>query len=218
MSVSDYYVSGANRNLVIRNCLPLSFADIKENSVSDKKSFTVVHGKNHPTRGTMYILEAIRILKEKRINFKVLMINTKSEVFDEYVKKYELESYIDLHDGLPFTEMINQMHRCHAGLIAYGRDLGVDSLPNRIFEYMALGLPVIVPWYSTEMFKIVEKEKCGLVTDTEDPAKIAECIEELAGNFQLSKEMGERGRKAFLKQHNWEAEIMPFIEYLKNQK
>jgi glycosyltransferase involved in cell wall biosynthesis len=213
-TVAGYYASGKNQNLIIRNCLPLNFGHSQDDIIPKKNIFTLVHGKNHPTRGTVFLLDTLRKLKEKGIICKVLMINTENEVFNEYVRKYELASYIDLHDGLPFVEMINQMSQCHVGIIAYGRDLGVDSLPNRIFEYMALGLPVIVPEYSKEMFKIVEREKCGLLTDTEDPGQVAQCIDYLVKNPQLAKEMGERGRKAFLKMHNWETEIIPFVEYL----
>jgi glycosyltransferase involved in cell wall biosynthesis len=215
-TVSNYYASGKNHNIIIRNCLPLSFGQMYDANVSRKDVFTVVHGKNHPSRGTIFLLDTMRILKRKDVSCKVLMINTKNEIFDDYVRHYDLTSYIDLHDGLPFVEMINQMMQCHAGLIAYGRDLGVDSLPNRIFEYMALGLPVIVPEYSTEMYKMVIHEKCGLATDTEDPVQIAECIDHLVKNPLLAKEMGERGRNAFLNQHNWETEILPFIQYLNN--
>jgi len=215
-TVARYYDSKQKHPLIIRNCLPLGFAPLPEKNVIKKGTFTVVHGKNHPSRGTMTILSAMRILREKGIPCKVLMINTYNEQFDEYVKKYQLEDYIDLHDGLPFTEMINQMRQCHAGLVAYGRDLGVDSLPNRIFEYMAVSLPVIVPSYSTEMHRIVENEKCGLLTDTEDPVEIAGCIAHLVHNPDLCSGMGERGRKAFLETHNWEHEISPLIEYLKN--
>lgn len=215
-TVSGYYASDAHNCLVIRNCLPLSYGNLPEPGNTKKKIFTLVHGKNHPTRGTMLILDAMRILKEKGIFCKVLMIDTKNILFDEYVREHDLMEYIDLHDGLPFVEMINQMLQCHAGLIAYGRDLGVDSLPNRVFEYMALGLPVIVPEYSIEMFKMISLEKCGLTTDTEAPERIAESIDRLVKNPELAAEMGERGRRAFLERHNWEKEVSPLIQYLTN--
>jgi glycosyltransferase involved in cell wall biosynthesis len=137
-------------------------------------------------------------------------------VVDDYILKHELADYIDLQEGMPFTEMISRMLQCHAGLIAYGRDLGVDSLPNRIFEYMAMGLPVIVPFYSTEMNNILSHEKCGLTTDTEDPVQLAASIDYLVRNPEISDEMGKRGRMAFLERHNWEREIEPLIRYLKN--
>ncbi len=214
-TVSKYYVSSANHSLIIRNCLPSDFANMKVNPALKKEVFTLVHGKNHPSRGTVLLLDAIRILKERQVVCKVLMINIKNDIFDQYVRKYDLSSYIELHDGLPFVEMMNQMLKCHAGIIAYGRDLGVDGLPNRIFEYMALGLPVIVPEFAKEMFNMVGQEQCGLITDTEDPVKVAECIEQLVTHPALSQEMGERGRTAFFKHHNWETEIMPLINYLK---
>jgi glycosyltransferase involved in cell wall biosynthesis len=137
-----------------------------------------------------------------------------NDAFKEKVKQLGLENYVELHHGLPFAEMQNQMSACHAGLIAYGKDLGIDSLPNRFFEYMATGIPVIVPSFSAEMVKIVNQEKCGLLTDTENPKNIAESFELLINRPLEAEEMAERGRSAFLLRHNWEHEVAPLIHFM----
>ena len=138
-----------------------------------------------------------------------------NNIFKDYIDKFDLGDYIELHKGLPFVEMQNQMSQCHAGIIAYGRDLGVDSLPNRFFEYMAIGIPAIVPCFSQEMANIAKREQCGILVDTEDSQKIAQSFEYLIKNPQVSNEMGINGETAFLKAHNWEIEIKPLIHYLK---
>lgn len=170
-------------------------------------------------RGTLKVLEALSILKKIKVECKVLMIEQEAfnnSIFTNYVKEFDLASYIEVHDGLPFAQMQKLMFECHAGIIAYGRDLGVDSLPNRFFEYMAIGIPVIIPSFSEEMVNIVEQENCGILTDTENPKKIAESIEYLIKNHEISKAMGNNGKIAFLNRHNWEFEIKPLINYLKS--
>lgn len=214
--VLNYYVSTQKPYLVIRSCLPQSFVDYNSPNLGKKNIFTIVHGKNHISRGTKVVLDALEILKEKKIICKVLMIsqNSNDEIFEEYVKNNGVSSFVELLDGLPFIEMQKQISQSHAGLIAYGRDLGLDSLPNRFFEYMAAGIPVIVPSFSNEMVKIVMEEQCGLFIDTEDPVKVAESFEYLINNHELTNKMGEKGKIAFLKSHNWEVEIKPLINYL----
>jgi len=204
---------------VIRSCLPQNFVKCHEN-IKKKNTYTIVHGKNHMARGTLQVLEALHILKEKNITCKVLMIDQDSSnnmIFKNYIDKYNLSNYIELHHGLPFSEMQREMSQCHAGIIAYGRDLGVDSLPNRFFEYMAIGIPVIVPYFSQEMENIVKAENCGIMVDTEEPEKIAESFEYLINNPKASNEMGINGKTAFLHRHNWEIEIQPLIDYLVSQ-
>lgn len=218
--VLNYYISERSQSLVIRSCLPRKFAHINGNNEKKNKTFTIVHGKNHISRGTLQVFESLRILKERGIFCKVLMIN-QSDNTDESIKSicnnYDIGSYIDLHDGLPFQEMLNEMSKCHAGLIAYDRDLGIDSLPNRIFEYMALGIPAIVPSFSTELANMVLKEKCGLAVDTENPAQLADVMEYLIMNPLVSEDLGKKGKEAFLKRHNWEVEVIPLIDFINNR-
>lgn len=104
------------------------------------------------------------------------------------------------------------LESCDVGMIAYGRDLGQDSLPNRVFEYMAAGIPIIAPCYSTAIAKIIDTEACGLLADFEDPSSIAAAIVRLYRDPDASRAMGRRGRDAFLQRHNWEVEVRPMIE------
>lgn len=215
-NVLGFYVSPARPFLIIRSCLPQSYATLG-GEIRKKNVFTIVHGKNHPARGTTQVLDALVILKKKNIECRVLMIEQQgldNEVFKDKVIQLGLENYIELHHGLPFAEMQSQMSACHAGLIAYGRDLGIDSLPNRFFEYMATGIPLIVPSFATEMVNIVNEEKCGLLTDTEKPEKIAESFELLIERPVEARQMAERGRSAFLQRHNWEGEVAPLIHFM----
>lgn len=215
-TVLSYYVS-ERPSIIIRSCLPQNIVDIECINTKKKEEFTIVHGKNHMSRGTQIVLEALNILKDKKIKCKVLMIEqnrSNNSLFYTSVDKFSLSSYIELHNGLPFLEMQIQMSRCHVGLIAYGRDLGIDSLPNRFFEYLSLGIPVIVPCFSKEMVDIVKKEECGICVDTENPKELADSFEFMINNPSLSKIMGERGRIAFMNRHNWEIEIRPLIDYI----
>lgn len=215
-TVLNYYVDEGTRFMAIRNCLPKDFVKDDVDIIRKNDVFTVIHGKNHPSRGTMSVLEAIKILKNRGGEFSVLMIDTKSESVNEYVRNERLEKYIDLRAGLPFTIMLSEIKKSHAGLIAYAKDLGVDSLPNRIFEYMAMEIPVVVPAFSEEMASMVKQESCGLVVNTESPEEIAYAFEYLMKNKNEAEEMGRRGKSAFLERHNWEIEIKPLIRFIRN--
>lgn len=109
-------------------------------------------------------------------------------------------------------DMPDILRSCDVGLIAYDRNLGVDSLPNRIFEYMALGIPIIAPEYSVEIAQIIKTEKCGILADFEDLNSIATAIVRLSRDPVLCREMGTRGRQAFLARHNWEIEVRPLLD------
>ncbi|MBG0562459.1 glycosyltransferase family 4 protein [Actinoplanes aureus] len=80
-----------------------------------------------------------------------------------------------------------------------------DSMPTKLFEYMAAGIPVIASdfplWRS-----IVEELGCGLLVDPTKPEAIATALRELAEDPARAQAMGERGRQAVLHRLNWSTE------------
>jgi glycosyltransferase involved in cell wall biosynthesis len=212
------------KSYIVRSCAPISIIDdINRQVIQKNENFTIVHGKNHISRGTGVVIEAINILKGKYSagDFKVLMIDlygaleaSRDNPYSVQVNKYGVEEFIDLRSGMPLREMQIELSKSNGGLISYGRELGVDSLPNRLFEFMANGLPVIVPEYADEIVNIVKKENCGIITNMENAVKIAEAMEYLIENKEEAYKMGANGKEAFYKRHNWENEIAPIVNFM----
>ena len=78
------------------------------------------------------------------------------------------------------------------------------SLPNKLFQYMAAGLPVVASDLP-QVREVVEGAGCGLVVDTTRPELIAAAIERLAGDPDAARAMGRRGRAAVQDRYNWSA-------------
>nr|BAL55161.1 glycosyl transferase family 1 [uncultured Acetothermia bacterium]BAL60200.1 glycosyl transferase family 1 [Candidatus Acetothermum autotrophicum] len=84
------------------------------------------------------------------------------------------------------------------------------ALPNKLFEYMAAGLPVIAsnfPFWK----EIVEDNGCGLTVDPLNPKEIAQAIEYLLDHPEVRQKMGENGRRAVLEKYNWENEAKKLL-------
>jgi glycosyltransferase involved in cell wall biosynthesis len=79
------------------------------------------------------------------------------------------------------------------------------SLPVKMFEYMAAGIPVIASGFPLWR-SIIEEGKCGICVDPLDPGAIAGAITWLLENDKEAREMGENGRKLVLERYNWKAE------------
>jgi glycosyltransferase involved in cell wall biosynthesis len=78
---------------------------------------------------------------------------------------------------------------------AAGADVGVSviqnrflsyyyALPNKLFDYLHAGLPVVVSDFP-EMRALVERHDVGAVCDPADPASIADAIDRVAGDAAL---------------------------------
>jgi glycosyltransferase involved in cell wall biosynthesis len=87
----------------------------------------------------------------------------------------------------------------------------VRAQPNKLFEYMSAGLPVIASDFPLWR-KIVDRAQCGLLVDPSDPAAIAKAIEYIFTHPEQADEMGQRGLKAVNELYNWNAEKQKLFE------
>lgn len=87
----------------------------------------------------------------------------------------------------------------------------LDSLPVKMFEYMASGIPII---YSNFPLwnEIVSESRCGIPVDPLNVSDIENAIKKLMNNPDLAKEMGNNGRVAVQEKYNWERESHKLIK------
>jgi len=88
----------------------------------------------------------------------------------------------------------------------------VNAQPNKLFEYMSAGIPVIASDFPLWK-EIVEGSGCGLLVNPLDPEAIAEAIKWLLENPEKAETMGKRGRKAIEECYNWDKESVKLISF-----
>jgi glycosyltransferase involved in cell wall biosynthesis len=91
----------------------------------------------------------------------------------------------------------------------------IDAQPNKMFEYMSAGIPVIASDFSLWR-EIVLGNQCGLCVDPMDPAAIAKAIDYLVQHPDVARQMGENGRRAVLERYNWSMEEGKLLAFYKN--
>jgi glycosyltransferase involved in cell wall biosynthesis len=93
-------------------------------------------------------------------------------------------------------------------------DVGLNyrwSLPNKLFQYMAAGLPVVASDFP-QVREVVEGAGAGVVVDTADPRSIADGIRFVMADREEAGRMGERGRNAVLDQFNWDTATRSLLD------
>jgi glycosyltransferase involved in cell wall biosynthesis len=107
---------------------------------------------------------------------------------------------------LPWSAAWKHAQITFAGLVLFHPAPNhTNSLPNKLFEYMAAGLPVVASNFPLWK-EIVEGNRCGITVDPLDPKAIAQAIEYLLTHPEEARQMGENGRRAVVEQYNWEQE------------
>ena len=90
----------------------------------------------------------------------------------------------------------------------------LDSLPVKMFEYMATGLPVIASNFPLWK-QIIEGNQCGLCVDPLDPQAIAQAIDYLVTHPAEAEQMGRNGQKAVHEKYNWNIEEAKLLSFYK---
>ncbi|MBQ5458476.1 MAG: glycosyltransferase, partial [Bacteroidales bacterium] len=115
-------------------------------------------------------------------------------------EKVEYLGYID-------RKQVNEVYsRSVAGLIIlHPMPSYIDSLPIKMFEYMAAGIPIICSDFP--LWKgIVESAGCGVCVNPFDTEAIANEIARLCNNKETARTMGANGRKAVEEKYNWNSQ------------
>ena len=87
----------------------------------------------------------------------------------------------------------------------------VYSLPVKMFEYMASGLPVICsdfPLWRT----IVGDSNAGILVPPDDAVALSQAISRLFTDRETAQNMGECGRRAVDERYNWDVEMVKLAE------
>ncbi|MEI6523602.1 MAG: glycosyltransferase [Bacteroidota bacterium] len=111
------------------------------------------------------------------------------------------------------TELAEIMGSCFAGIVTFlPAQNHIYAQPNKMFEYMSAGLPVVGSDF--ELWRrILVDNKCGLTVDPNNSKLIAEAINRLHKNFEVSKIMSKNSIAAVKEKYNWEMEEKKLINF-----
>jgi glycosyltransferase involved in cell wall biosynthesis len=87
------------------------------------------------------------------------------------------------------------------------------SLPTKVVEYMARGVPVVTTPLPAAT-ELVTRDECGFVVPFGDPRAAADAVLQLAGDASLRAKMGSRGHEAALRSLGWPADARAFVAQL----
>jgi glycosyltransferase involved in cell wall biosynthesis len=77
------------------------------------------------------------------------------------------------------------------------------SSPNKVFEAMMLGKPVIVA-ENTNMDRIINESNCGIVVRYGDETALEEALSNLATDEEVRSRLGRNARRAYEEVYSWQ--------------
>jgi len=150
-------------------------------------------------KGFPYLIEACRILKEKRYDFRCRIVGAAdedSEAVKQLIKKYHLENIILLQDAVAQEELRQMYRECTIFalpcLIVGNGDR--DGIPNVLVEAMATAKPVVTTEVSG-IPELVTHSSDGLLVPPQDPVALADAFEKLLLDQALRARLGRNARQ-----------------------
>lgn len=171
-----------------------------------RDDFTIFYGgaiNRH--RGLQIVLEAVKLLSDKNICVKLMIVGTGSykRILQKKTNNLGIDSLVTFYGQKPYREMLDLLAEADAGIIPHLRTDNNDaSSPNKIFEYMYLKKPVISS-DCISLKRIITETDSGYIYRSDSPEKLAELLEKLKDDRKILHEKGENGHRAVISKYNW---------------
>ena len=158
-------------------------------------------------RGLGIAIQAMREVGRRLPGARLVIIGAGRDEgrFREEARRAGVTDRVEFRGWVEYQEALAQLARCDVGLVPHHvTESWKTTIPNKLFDYMSIGKPVIVS-NARPTERIVTEEQCGLVYPDQDAAALAEAIVTM-GDPAVRDACGRRGRAAIVRRYNWETD------------
>jgi glycosyltransferase involved in cell wall biosynthesis len=191
---------------IIKNYPLLSELNRKNELFKEKTTKVVYIGGLAELRGIYEIIDSLDYIKSQSVTLTLAGTYLRKEVDDRIRLKAEKDSRLRYLGKVPYEEVFNILNASDIALVCFKPGPNHDyCLPNKLFEYMSTGLPIVATAtpYWVETFS---KYRCVEFISEVTPQLIGEAIEKLIFDKEETVKMGQRGYEAYVENFIWNSE------------
>lgn len=177
----------------------------------------VYHGTIVKRLGIDLAIEAVARLLHEIPDFEFHIWGKSGDDLDEFIwlsKELGVEDRVHfLIGGVPFEKLPSRLAHMDIGIVGNRKNIATElMLPVKMLEYIALGIPVVVPRLKGIEYYFSDDMVCYFEPENVD--SMASAILKLYKDKSLRKMQAEKA-KTFLDQYGWEKHQMAFINLYK---
>ncbi|GFE82151.1 glycosyl transferase [Steroidobacter agaridevorans] len=153
-------------------------------------------------RGLQVVFDAIPQIVRHIPDFKFVVIGDgyASETLKKMMREKGVEQHVSWLGWVKHTQLPKYLNACRVGIVPHFTSDHVNTtIPNKIFDYMGCGLPVLAS-DAKPMVRILEQEQCGRTFASGDALQLTKTLLAMRGR---EEELGANGRRAVLGKYNW---------------
>ncbi len=175
-------------------------------------------GTIHAHRGALRMLEAFHILRERGLDIHLDLIGKITDLgllpeIEKLAFYPKIKDEISWHGQLTITESYAITMESFAGLCLIDAIPNhLESYPTKLFEYMAVGLPVVAS--NISLYRaVIERRECGICVPPENIIAITDAIEKIYNDKGLAEQFSIHGPPAVSQNYNWMAEKNILLDF-----
>jgi glycosyltransferase involved in cell wall biosynthesis len=202
-SVAERFLENELEPVIIAN-FPLEWDQEFPFTREKPDNLLYVAGNMHFFHGINRCVAALDMLSEHYPEISLTLIGKLRETLADVIPQTGLRERIRCTGFLAPEEMYGELRHGGIGLLLFQPSYYniFIGLPNKLFDYMLCGLPVIASDFP-EIKKIVENAECGILVDPENVDEIITAVRYLLDHPEEAERMGKNGQKAVREKYNW---------------
>lgn len=174
---------------------------------SDAPFVIMYHGSIFERNGLSLAVEAFAQVVKAVPNSELRVYGRSTPYLEQVMQKVKalgLEEHVHYFGVKKWEELAREIGKCNVGVIPNQRNLFTDiNTPTRIFEYLAVGKPVIAP--RTAGIRDYFEGDSLVFFESGDAADLAKAMMFVALHPVEAREVAERGQEVYRK-HSWATE------------
>ena len=134
------------------------------------------YGTLIPLHGIRYILQAARLASHLEVEWEIIGSGHEGELVEGFLSKYQLDK-VTWSPWVPYEQLAARIHAADIGLGIFGDSTQARwSIPNKVFQLMACGIPVITR-DSPGARELMSEDMPGIyLVNPEDPEAILRAV------------------------------------------
>jgi len=117
------------------------------------------------------------------------------------VARNRLEACVEFVDWVPFTKVASYMQVAEIGIVPQPGNLFINTtIPHKLFQYMASGLPLVVS-DAKPLARVVAEGQCGEIFKSGSVSEFTQAVKRIRSS---GIDYGKNGKQLVQAKYNWQ--------------
>jgi glycosyltransferase involved in cell wall biosynthesis len=162
-------------------------------------------GSMKPWHGIATLLEALHRLGGPEGSFRLLLVGSGPELpaLRQQVERCRLDGCVHMTGDVPHARVPEMLHAMDCVVASYAADADEYFSPVKLFEYMAMGCPVVAARVG-QACEVIDHGRTGWLYCPGNPSELADVLAAVSADDARRREVGAAAREQVLARYTWQ--------------